>query len=49
MILFTKIGYVSIGHDRILNNLAVVITIFCCVNMLSPYSGAAFNPTLAIA
>lgn len=49
MILYTKFQYIGPGTDRILNNLAVVITIYCCINMCKPYSGAAFNPTNAIA
>jgi hypothetical protein len=49
MVLFVKYRRVSATKDGMLSNLTVAIGLYVCVMMAGPLSGAALNPTIAIA
>ena len=47
-VLFVKYRGVSSTSDGMLSNLTVAISLYVCVRMCGPLTGAALNPTIAI-
>jgi glycerol uptake facilitator-like aquaporin len=48
-VLFVKYRRVSATSDGMLSNLTVAISLYVCVRMCGPLTGAGLNPTIAIA